>query len=58
MEVKLPVVSSDDIVRALRKAGFSYAPKRGKGSHMAFYNFIKKKRGRGHEKYCSERIPP
>ncbi len=44
MEVKLPVVSSDDIVRALRKAGFSYAPRRGKGSHMAFY---KEKEGEG-----------
>jgi len=35
--VKLPVVSSDDIMRVLKKAGFSYAPKRGKGSHIAFY---------------------
>jgi len=35
--VKLPVVSSDNIIRVLKKAGFSYAPKRGKGSHIAFY---------------------
>ena len=35
--MKLPVVSSDDIMRVLEKAGFSYAPKRGKGSHIAFY---------------------
>ena len=35
--VKLPVVSSDDVIRVLKKAGFSYAPKRGKGSHTAFY---------------------
>ena len=35
--MKLPVVSSDNIIRVLKKAGFSYAPKRGKGSHIAFY---------------------
>lgn len=34
---KLPVVSSDDVIRVLKKAGFEYAPKRGKGSHTAFY---------------------
>ncbi len=34
---KLPIVSSDNIIRALRKAGFIYAPKRGKGSHVALY---------------------
>ena len=34
---KLPVVSSDDVIRILKKAGFVYAPKRGKGSHTAFY---------------------
>ena len=33
---KLPVVSSKEIVRVLQKAGFEYAPKRGKGSHSAF----------------------
>ena len=33
---KLPSVSSDQIIRALRKRGFRYAPKRGKGSHLAF----------------------
>jgi len=33
---KLPVVSSKEIIRALEKAGFEYAPKRGKGSHFAF----------------------
>jgi predicted RNA binding protein YcfA (HicA-like mRNA interferase family) len=33
---RLPVVSTKDIVRALLKAGFEYAPKRGKGSHSAF----------------------
>lgn len=32
---KLPSVSSEKLVRALRKAGFRYAPKRGKGSHLA-----------------------
>ncbi len=34
---KLPIVSSDNVIRALRKAGFIYAPKRGKGSHIALY---------------------
>ncbi|MEK6545008.1 MAG: type II toxin-antitoxin system HicA family toxin [Nitrospinota bacterium] len=33
---KLPVVSSKEIIRILRKVGFEYAPKRGKGSHLAF----------------------
>jgi len=27
---KLPVVSSDDVIKALKKGGFEYAPKRGK----------------------------
>jgi len=35
--VRFPSVSSKDVVRVLRKAGFSDAPKRGKGSHLAFY---------------------
>ena len=34
---KLPVVSSDAVIRALKKAGFGYAPRRGKGSHAALY---------------------
>jgi len=33
---KLPVISSKQIIRVLQKAGFEYAPKRGKGSHLAF----------------------
>jgi predicted RNA binding protein YcfA (HicA-like mRNA interferase family) len=33
---KLPVVSSKQIIRALEKSGFQNAPKRGKGSHLAF----------------------
>jgi predicted RNA binding protein YcfA (HicA-like mRNA interferase family) len=33
---KLPVVSSKEVIRILRKIGFEYAPKRGKGSHLAF----------------------
>ena len=33
---KLPIVSSKEIIRVLQKAGFEYAPKRGKGSHLAF----------------------
>jgi predicted RNA binding protein YcfA (HicA-like mRNA interferase family) len=32
---KLPVISSKQLIRALRAAGFEYAPKRGKGSHIA-----------------------
>ena len=35
--MKLPIVSSEDITRVLKSSGFSYAPKRGKGSHIAFY---------------------
>lgn len=33
---KLPVISSKQIIRALQKTGFEYAPKRGKDSHSAF----------------------
>ncbi len=33
---KLPVTSSREIIKILQKAGFEYAPKRGKGSHTAF----------------------
>ena len=33
---KLPVVSSKQIIKVLQKAGFEYAPKRGKGSPLAF----------------------
>jgi predicted RNA binding protein YcfA (HicA-like mRNA interferase family) len=32
---KLPSLSSKELVKALRKAGFEDAPKRGKGSHKA-----------------------
>jgi len=32
---KLPALSSEQIISALRRAGFRYAPKRGKGSHSA-----------------------
>lgn len=35
--MKLPIISSDEVIKVLRKAGFSSAPKRGKGSHLAFY---------------------
>lgn len=31
------MVSSDDVIKALKKGGFEYAPKRGKGSHTALY---------------------
>ena len=33
---RLPALSSRRIIRALRKVGFVEAPKRGKGSHLAF----------------------
>jgi len=32
---KLPSVSSDKIIKSLLKAGFDYAPIKGKGSHTA-----------------------
>jgi predicted RNA binding protein YcfA (HicA-like mRNA interferase family) len=34
---KLPLISSDDVIKKLRAAGFDYAPYRGKGSHVALY---------------------
>ncbi len=34
---RLPVLSSAQIIKALKKTGFSYAPKQGKGSHTALY---------------------
>ena len=35
--MRLPSLSSQKIIRALLRAGFSQAPDRGKGSHRAFY---------------------
>ena len=35
--MKLPIVSSTDVERVLKKAGFNYAPKRGKGSHKSLF---------------------
>jgi len=32
---RLPLLSSKEVIRALQKKGFLYAPKRGKGSHVA-----------------------
>jgi predicted RNA binding protein YcfA (HicA-like mRNA interferase family) len=32
---KLPVISSKEVIKARRSAGFEDAPKRGKGSHSA-----------------------
>ena len=34
--MRLPSLSSQKIIRVLRKAGFVEAPDRGKGSHRAF----------------------
>jgi len=33
---KLPILSSKDVIRALKHLGFKPVPKRGKGSHFAF----------------------
>jgi predicted RNA binding protein YcfA (HicA-like mRNA interferase family) len=33
--MKLPLLSARKLVKALEKHGFQYAPKRGKGSHVA-----------------------
>ncbi len=35
--MRLPSLSSKDIIKALKKSGFVEAPDRGKGSHRAFY---------------------
>ncbi len=35
--MKLPFLSSQEVIKALRKSGFDYAPKRGKGSHTALF---------------------
>lgn len=35
--MRLPSVSSKQIIRALCEAGFEEAPQRGKGSHRAFF---------------------
>lgn len=35
--MKIPVLSSEEVIKTLKKGGFSYAPKRGKGSHIALY---------------------
>jgi predicted RNA binding protein YcfA (HicA-like mRNA interferase family) len=32
---KLPAISSKEVIKALRSAGFEDAPKRGRGSHSA-----------------------
>ena len=32
---RLPILSSKQIIKALKSEGFEYAPKRGKGSHIA-----------------------
>ena len=33
---RLPILSSDEVITASKKAGFDYAPKRGKGA-MSLY---------------------
>ena len=39
---KLPAISSDDAIKALKKNGFCFAPRRGKGSHTALYKIDEK----------------
>ena len=34
---RLPIISSEEVIKALKRANFTYAPKRGKGSHVALY---------------------
>jgi predicted RNA binding protein YcfA (HicA-like mRNA interferase family) len=34
---RLPVLSSDAVLRALKRAGFDYAPRRSKGRQVALY---------------------
>jgi predicted RNA binding protein YcfA (HicA-like mRNA interferase family) len=43
---RLPLVSSERLVRALRRAGFADAPLRGKGSHRALFRVDEKGRTR------------
>jgi len=38
----LPLLSSDKVIKALKRGGFVYAPKRGKGSHVALVKEDKK----------------
>lgn len=42
MAHRLPILSSKQIIKALKKAGFEYAPKRGKGSHIALFKIDEK----------------
>jgi len=35
---KLPILSDREVIRILNMVGFEYAPKRGKGSHIAMFN--------------------
>ena len=37
MAPRLPILTSKQIISALKKSGFEYAPKRGKGSHLALF---------------------
>lgn len=42
--MRLPTISSGDVEKVLERAGFTYAPKRGKGSHRAFFKEEKGKK--------------
>lgn len=42
--MKLPIISSKQVIEALRSAGFEDAPKRGKGSHVAMVKRVREKK--------------
>ena len=42
--MKFPSLSSQEVIKTLGKAGFDYAPKRGKGSHTALFKIDEKGR--------------
>ncbi len=50
----LPVVSSDEVIKALKRGGFTYAPKRGRGSHTALIKIDEKKRAYA-TRYCTKK---
>ena len=43
---RLPLLSSKEIISALKRCGFIYAPKRGKGSHVALIKTGKEEKSR------------
>jgi len=43
---RLPLLSSKEIISVLKRCGFIYAPKRGKGSHVALIKTGKEEKSR------------